>query len=65
MGLGGLRIKGGIPFFSLFFPFPKYGDLTRIFSQENIFKKSMSYSGGTKHGKNSTQKFKLKKFKTN
>ncbi len=54
--------KGGvIPFFSLFF-LSQYGDLTRIFSQENIFKKSISFFGGTKHGKISTQFFFKSKF---
>jgi hypothetical protein len=57
VGLGGWGKRGGIPFFSHCFPFPRYGDLTRIFSQENILKKSMSFFGGTKHGKVSTQNF--------
>ncbi len=41
---------------SFFFPFSLYGGLTRIFSQENIIKKSMSFFEGTKHGKISPEK---------
>jgi hypothetical protein len=56
VGLGGWGKRGVFPFSPLCFPLPKYGDLTRIFSEENIFKKSMSFFGGTKHGKISTKK---------
>jgi hypothetical protein len=47
--------KGGIPFFSLFFL--SHNMMTYLFSQENSLKKSMSFFGGTKHGKISTQIF--------
>jgi hypothetical protein len=39
------------------FPFSLYGDSTSIFSQELFFKKLMSFFGGTKSSKISTQIF--------
>ncbi len=45
------------PFLPFSFPFSLYGDSTSMFSQENVFKKSMSFFGGTKSGKISTQIF--------
>jgi hypothetical protein len=48
--------KGGVFLLSFFFLFSLYGGLTRIFSQENIIKKSISFFEGTKHGKISPQK---------
>ncbi len=50
-GVGWLGKKGGIPFSPCFFLSHSKDDLTRIFSQENILKKSMSFFGATKHGK--------------
>jgi hypothetical protein len=47
---------------SFFFPFSLYGGLTRIFSQENIIKKSMLFFERTKHGKVSPQKKIISKF---
>jgi hypothetical protein len=51
VGLGGWGKKGGHSLFLPFFSFLVNGDLSRIFSQENIFQKPMSFFGGTKHGK--------------
>jgi hypothetical protein len=55
-GVGWLGKKRGAFPFSPFFSFLINGDLSRIFSQENIFQKPMSFFGDTKHGKISTQK---------
>jgi hypothetical protein len=48
--------KGGHSLFLPSFSFLINGDLSSIFFQENIFQKPMSFFGGTKHGKISTQK---------
>ncbi len=47
---------GGYSLLRTFSFFLKYSDLSRAFSEENIFKKSMSFFGGTKHGKISSPK---------
>jgi hypothetical protein len=48
--------RGVFPFSPLFSPFSLYRDLTSMFSQENISKKTMSFFSNTKCGKISTQK---------
>jgi len=61
MGLGGWGKKGAFHFSP--FSFLINGDLSRISSQENIFQKPVSFFGGTKHGKISTQKNYFQNFK--